>query len=180
MNQTKGIRGKPFVVLAVIAALAIVGVVLGAKNTSRNYFNRLTVKVVPATTTYAQAGEHPTGPFCMQGEVFFKGMLDENGNPSEDYTSVGEWTCWGWMMKSDGYAAANDSYDLLPLGGRLELQGHIGDTARSIVGGTGIFKDARGEVSFKALDEPAGAFLVTFEFFSSTELPEGIIKSGSN
>lgn len=180
MSKIKGIRRKPFMTLAVLAALALVGVVMGAKNNSRNYFNRLTVKVVPTATNYAQTGEHPTGPFCMEGEVSAKGLLDENGNASEDYRPVGEWTCWGWMMKSDGYAAANDSYDVLPLGGRLELQGHVGDTSRSIVGGTGIFKDARGEATFKALDEPAGAFLVTFEFFSGSELPEGIIKSEGN
>ncbi len=102
--------------------------------------------------------------FVTQGYIYPHGTLGEsdgvlaNGEPEFPEEVIGEWTCRGWFVgdgaatKTGPWVATTQLYDLgdKPGGEMLVTDGsEISDqnvkVARAITGGTGPYKDARGE-----------------------------------
>jgi hypothetical protein len=155
------------IVVPFAVASFVVGSVLASKKTPKTHFVDLTIKVTPTNPEFMQQGAH-TGPFLVQGKTVPMGLVDNlvdaNGDPVDPDYYAGNWNCWGWMINAEGSAGINDEYNLGALGGKVFLQGNMSDATRAIVGGTGAFKNARGEASIQYLDGEPGVFIVRFDF----------------
>ena len=87
------------------------------------------------------------GPFYIPGTIFAAGTGDV----------IGEFHCWGWFIQGGVLAVVSQEYDLFDRG-KIQVQGVEDDGPRAIVGGTGEFRNVRGEIT--------GADLSGFPFFT--------------
>ena len=110
------------------------------------------------------SGLPTNGPFYMKGQVFLLGTLGPDGTGSADAEALGTWHCWGYANSGTGDTVESQTFMLDGYQGKIQVQGPEGVTVLPVTGGTGSFKGARGEATFKYLDESKTSFRVYFDF----------------
>ena len=74
------------------------------------------------------------GPFYVSGTVFAHGSN----------VAIGEFHCWGYFAQGGAVVVVSQEFNLNGRG-KIQLQGIEDDGPRAVVGGTGDFRNVRGE-----------------------------------
>ncbi len=121
----------------------------------------------PGFDTFDQtAAAAPIGgaAFYVSGDICAENAVADLLGPC---TPIGTFHCWGWLIGPDQLAAVvSREYDLDGRG-KIQVQGFEDDGPRAVTGGTGDFRNVRGEATGFNFDEFAdngnGEFIVTFK-----------------
>ncbi len=118
----------------------------------------LVLRVVADGTTFDQAtadtGAMTGFAFFIQGDI-----CEETAGPCN--TVIGTFLCWGW--NNGGLAVVSQEFNLFDRG-KIQTQGVEDLGPRAVVGGTGDFRNVRGEVT---VDSPTLDFTATFELIGA-------------
>lgn len=153
--------------LTAATGIALAGAAVAKSGTAKAH-GWLTLDVVPLifelTREPAEGDAIPTGPFYSEGPLYPAGTLDEKGMAPEGVQSIGTFRCWGWIWDGSGESSiagsASQSYELDDLG---EIQAQGRDMAtKAVVGGTGAFRNAAGELIHEDINVENATFRVTF------------------
>ena len=106
---------------------------------------------------------------------FVRGTICEDPEPGASCDSIGTFLCWGWQSDPsdvDGrpqVSVVSQEFNIFDRG-KIQTQGVEAfgpDSARAVVGGTGDFRNVRGEVTGVDLTIPpstgTGEFVATFK-----------------
>lgn len=74
------------------------------------------------------------GPFYISGTIFVHGTSE----------AIGEFHCWGYFAQGGSVAVVSQEFNLDGRG-KIQLQGVEDNGPRAVVGGTGDFRNVRGE-----------------------------------
>lgn len=154
------------------AALAAVVIGKGLKpGAAEAHGGHLTVEVVPDLSSFdtirgvAPGDAVPTGSFYVEGSIYPNGTLDASGDPG-GASPIGTFRCWGWIFDgSTGLGAVSQAYELDGRGD-IQVQG-LEDDTRAVVGGTGDFRNVRGEGSFQTINPANLTFRAFFSLLGS-------------
>jgi len=105
------------------------------------------------------------GAFYVRGAIFNEGESSANGD-----TAIGRFDCWGWQVDAIVLDDPLVSQELNLFGvGKLQVQGAEDAGARAVTGGTGQFRNVRGEATgFDFSDlEVDGSFVATFKLLGA-------------
>ncbi len=86
----------------------------------------------------------PIQQFYIGGTIYEKGTL-EAGGPGPDDEPIGDFHCWGWFF-TDSDRVVNQEFNLFDRG-KIQVQGIEDDGPRAVTGGTGDFRNVRGEAT---------------------------------
>ena len=128
-------------VLTILAAIGALYVCLPARVAEAGGAGgTLTVDVLVDVSTFAGAG----AAFHVQGPIYPAGTFDAEGcAPTTD--AIGFYHCWGHVPATGGPGVVSQEFALYDLG-KILAQGREGPGADlAVVGGTGDFRNARGE-----------------------------------
>ncbi len=117
------------------------------------------------TDGFATFDQTPTGIFAGGGAFYVSGNICEDLPLGNNCVSIGTFHCWGWLIGPDQLAAVvSQEYDLDGRG-KTQVQGVEDAGPRAVTGGTGDFRNVRGEATgFDFSEFPAiGEFIVTFK-----------------
>ena len=117
----------------------------------------LILDVVPNGGDFSMApdpGDGSQGPFYISGTIFAHGSD----------VAIGDFHCWGYFAQGGAVAVVSQEFDLDGRG-KIQLQGVEDGGPRAIVGGTGEFRNVRGEVTGVVLDP---FFTATFRLIGAT------------
>ena len=141
--------------LTVLFGLTLLGVTAGAQA------GKLQLRV--DTDEFADFDATPPGP--GGGSAFYvSGNICEELDLLGPCTSIGTFHCWGWI-KADGFTVVAQEYGLDDRG-KIQVQGVEDDGPRAVTGGTGDFKNVRGEATGFDLSQfgaGPGEFIVDFK-----------------
>ena len=76
------------------------------------------------------------GPFYIPGTIYVPGTIDQ----------LGIFHCWGFFYSGGAVGVVSQEFDLAGRG-KIQVQGVEDDGPRAITGGTGDFRNARGEMT---------------------------------
>ncbi len=134
----------------------------------------LKLDVAPDLSTFdavreAEPGDAtPTGPFYVAGSIYPPGTLDPDGAVPEGAAPIGTFRCWGWLFDgSAGLAVVSQAFEL-DGAGEIQVQG-VEDDRRAVTGGTGRFRNVRGEGRFEVLNPENLAFRAVFHLVGAGE-----------
>jgi hypothetical protein len=81
-------------------------------------------------------------------------------------TPIGKFHCWGWLIgPTQAVGLVSQEFDIDGRG-KIQVQGIEDDGPRAVVGGTGDFRDVRGEATgfdFSQFASGPGEFIVDFD-----------------
>jgi hypothetical protein len=97
----------------------------------------------------------PSPTFAGQGPFYIPGVIYEPGTTNE----IGKFHCWGFFIDNGAVGVVSQEFDLTGLG-KIQVQGIEDEGARAVTGGTGNFRNVRGEMT--------GADLSNFPAFTAT------------
>ncbi len=122
----------------------------------------LVLRVATDGATFDTPAPAPGG-----GAAFYiGGVICADGEIGEPCDSIGTFHCWGWLIGPDQLAAVvSQEYDLDGRG-KIQVQGVEDEGPRAVTGGTGDFRNVRGEATgFDFSDLAAGGdeFIGTFK-----------------
>jgi hypothetical protein len=129
---------------ALLFVVAMVLVVIGGHqaHAARPGDNVLTVLLVPDNSTFdLRANELSQGPFYIGGTLFDVDTGEE----------LGAFQCWGWFFTASRRVVTQE-YNLGDRG-TIILAGEEIVNTLALVGGTGDFRNARGETEFEFVPE---------------------------
>jgi hypothetical protein len=100
------------------------------------------------------------GAFYIGGSIFNEGESSGNGDEA-----IGRFDCWGWITADpDSPGFVSQEWNLFGVG-KLLLSGAEDAGPRAITGGTGQFRNVRGQATgFEFFD---GSFVATFELLGA-------------
>ena len=148
----------------VMVGLALIGGFAGAKAG-----NELVLRVntdgfidfdstIPGTTALGGAAFYVSADICKELD-----LLDA------DCTPIGKFHCWGWLIGPDqAVGPVSQEYNLFDRG-KIQVQGLEDEGPRAVVGGTGEFRNVRGEATgfdFSQFDA-TGEFIATFKLIGA-------------
>ena len=106
-----------------------------------------------------QAGAGPGGPFYIRSPICEDTEL---GGSCVD--PIGVFHCWGWLPLGPGGAPGLVSQEFELFGrGKIQTQGREDGGPRAVVGGTGEFKNVRGEATGIDVTNFPAEFIATFK-----------------
>ena len=135
-------------------ALIAVGLAMVVGVTSPAYAGTLVLDVEPDGDALSfVAGDNGGGQFFIPGVIFEAGTTN----------AVGTFLCWGWAS-ADGPVLVSQEFDIDGCG-KIQTQGVEDEGQRAVTGGTGRFRNVRGQVKESVFDpvEPFLNFTVTFK-----------------
>ncbi len=97
--------------------------------------------------------------FYVSGDICAELVL------SDPCTPIGKFHCWGWLIGPNQLVGpVSQEYHLFDRG-KIQVQGIEDDGPRAVVGGTGEFRNVRGEVTGFDFSEfgDTGEFIATFK-----------------
>ena len=95
--------------------------------------------------------------FYIPGEIFEAGTANK----------IGTFHCWGWDVNCDGaLAVVSQEYDLDGRG-KIQVKGVEDDGPRAVTGGTGDFRNVRGEMTGSNISTDFPDFTVTFKLIGA-------------
>ncbi len=119
--------------------------------------NVLTVLLVPDGSTFdLRANDFGEGPFYIGGTLF----------DADTGAELGAFQCWGWFFTASRRMVTQE-YNLGDRG-TIILAGEEIENTLALVGGTGDFRNARGQVEFESVAE---GVLVHFTLIGSDATP---------
>ena len=132
--------------------LALIGLVLAMVFglTNPAYGGTLVLDVMADVGTLDFAPGATGGAFYIAGEIF----------EHDTTNSIGTFQCWGWDITGAGVFTVVSQEFALDGRGKIQTQGVEDEGPRAVVGGTGKFRNVRGEAT--------GADLSAFPFFTIT------------
>ena len=111
------------------------------------------IDTAASTMPIGGAAFHVSGAICEELDLF------------DICTPIGKFHCWGWLIGPDQLAGpVSQEYNLFDRG-KIQVQGFEDDGPRAVVGGTGDFREVRGEATGFDFSQLAntGEFIATFE-----------------
>ncbi len=110
---------------------------------------------------------------ALAGAAFYvSGAICEDPELGASCDPIGTFHCWGWMVDSSPMSGApvlvSQEFDLFGRG-KIQTQGVEDEGPRAVVGGTGDFRNVRGEATgfdFSRLGD-LGEFTGTFELIGA-------------
>jgi hypothetical protein len=83
-------------------------------------------------------------------------------------TPIGEFHCWGWDIRGTGLAVVSQEYGLDGRG-KIQVQGVEDEGPRAVTGGTGEFRNVRGQATKFDFSEfmDTGRFVATFKLVAA-------------
>ncbi len=144
--------------LLAVAILFVVGAGDLAYAAKPNDDNELTVQVFVNFNTFdLRDGGAGTGPFYVGGDIV---------DPSTGQ-ALGEFQCWGWFFQADRNMV-NQEFNIGSRG-KIILTGEEDGGLRPITGGTGDFRNVRGDTTFDLSNLGVdGSFLATFRLIGAS------------
>ena len=123
----------------------------------------LEVRVRADFGTFDTAVAAPVG-----GAAFYVGgdICEELDLLNPDCTPIGKFHCWGWLIGPDQAAGPVSQEYILFDRGKIQVQGFEDEGPRAVVGGTGHFRNVRGQATGFDLSE----FMATGEFSGTFKL----------
>ena len=122
---------------------------------------KLTLRV--DTTGFMDISTSPGSPggsaFYVSGKICKELVLDDACTP------IGKFHCWGWLIGAGGQVVSQE-YDLFDRG-KIQLQGVEDGGPRAVVGGTGDFRNVRGEATGFVFTASQDDFLVSFKLIGA-------------
>ena len=103
-----------------------------------------------------------SGDICKE-----KSLIDPDTGMSTSCTPIGVFYCWGWENGS-GLAVVSQEYGIDGLG-KIQVQGVEDEGPRAVTGGTGVFRNVRGQATKFDFSEffDTGRFVATFELVAA-------------
>ena len=144
--------------LAIVGTMLLVGgvSVAQAQRTSLSHpINKLRVVADLSTFDVAPAGPGGGTPFYVTGAIC---QDPTAGNPCH---RIGDFHCWGWIPPS-GVGLVSQEFHLFGRG-KIQTQGLEDGGPRAVVGGTGEFRNVRGEATGVDLSGFPPEFIAVFE-----------------
>lgn len=123
----------------------------------------LTLRVLADLTTLDMAPATGTG-----AAFYIRGDICMNPVPGSPCVAMGDFQCWGWMRDPSDPSAVvvvSQEWNLFD-GGKFQVQGMEDEGPRAVTGGTGLFRNVRGE----AIEFDLGSF----PDFTGTFLLKGV------
>ncbi len=111
--------------------------------------------------------QHPIT--AVGGAAFYvSGDICEEPDLFDDCNVIGKFHCWGWLIAGGGGAVVSQEYELFDRG-KIQLQGVEDGGPRAVVGGTGDFRNVRGEATGFNLSDlfAGGEFIATFKLIGA-------------
>ena len=110
------------------------------------------------------------GATALGGAAFYVGGdICEEPDLGDDCTPIGKFHCWGWLIGPDqAVGPVSQEYNLFDRG-KIQVQGLEDEGPRAVVGGTGDFRNVRGEATGFDLSEfgDSGEFIATFKLIGA-------------
>ncbi len=103
------------------------------------------------------------------GAFYISGVICADGEIGDPCDSIGTFHCWGWLIGPDQLAAVvSQEYDLDGRG-KIQVQGVEDEGPRAVTGGTGDFRNVRGEATGFDLSDlfVGGEFIATFNLIGA-------------
>jgi hypothetical protein len=151
---------------------AVMGGMAAAQNrpqpgTVKDFIMRFHISIDPATIdqtrTPATAGQVTTGPFYFAGPIYDEGDLNADGSVRSGATLRGMHRAFGWVFDpTTPNAGAIQSFDIFGEG-ELVSNGTTLGSSTAVVGGTGNYKSAQGEVRAAVINAARGVYLIEFD-----------------
>ncbi len=116
----------------------------------------LVLDVVPNGGDFSMVpdpGDASQGPFYVSGTIFADGTSME----------IGEFHCWGYFAQGGSIVVVSQEFNLDGRG-KIQTQGIENDGARAVVGGTGDFRNVRGEAE---VEFTASGFTASFRLIGA-------------
>jgi hypothetical protein len=159
--------------LAAGGGTAVAGTLVGAaeasakKGAAKGGGKKLTVQVnvtaFDAVRQPATGDKFPTGPYYASGDIYNNGSINPDGTPKTGAKKIGTYQCHGWFYDGkEGLNLASQTFTLTNRGS-ITLIGREPELA-AIAGGTGSYRNARGQATVKDEDHPSGATTLTVAF----------------
>ena len=115
------------------------------------------------------SGADFAGATALGGAAFYvSGDICKELDFGDDCTPIGKFHCGGWLIGPDqAVGPVSQEYNLFERG-KILVQGIEAEGPRAVVGGTGDFREVRGEATGFDFSE----FVSTGEFIATFELEE--------
>jgi len=132
-----------------------------------SYILRFNVSIDPATIdqtrTPATAGQVTTGPYYFAGPIYEEGDINADGTVRSGATIRGMHRAFGWVFDPrTPNAGAIHSFDIFGEG-ELVANGTTIGSSTAVVGGTGNYLTAQGEVRAAIINAATGSYLLEFD-----------------
>jgi hypothetical protein len=120
------------------------------------------------TDEFATFDQTTNGVFVGGAAFYVSGVICAELDLLGPCTPIGKFHCWGWLVgPNQEVALVSQEFDIDGRG-KIQVQGVEDDGPRAIVGGTGDFRNVRGEATGFDLSEFqsgtfAGEFIATFQ-----------------
>ena len=112
-----------------------------------------------------------TAPGFNNGFAFYvNGNICKEPDLLDDCTVIGEFHCWGWDVFGNGYLSVVSQEFKLFGRGKIQVQGVEDYGPRAVTGGTGDFRNVRGEATgfdFSQFGSGPGEFIATFKLIGA-------------
>lgn len=109
----------------------------------------------------------PSGPFYVTGRFYKEADVNRDGTLRSGAVQLGTYRSWGWGYNPvTGEALATHEFDWFGRG--KILAAGTTDISVPVTGGTGEFKQVRGEVRADIMSATAGAYRLEFELQDTT------------
>ncbi len=143
-----------------LSAFMVGVVLLGGFVASEAQARELELRVLADLTTF-----DTTAPAALGGAAFYvTGDICEDTTPGGACVMpIGEFHCWGWLVGPDQVVAiVSQEYHIFGRG-KIQTQGLEDEGPRAVVGGTGYFRNVRGEATGTDFSNFPPEFNITFK-----------------
>ena len=166
----RGLLGKSGA--AVAGAALAAGLTAGAAEARTQVKRSRTYEVAPDMNSFTAAvpgkapgDAYPSGPFYIHGPIFKKGGLSAFGVPLPLANAVGTYRAWGWIFDPKNFGAVASQTFEIGGDGEIYTRGYQNGARFAVVGGTGPYKDVRGEGVIGPINPANLSFRITFTLF---------------
>ena len=144
--------------------VAIVGLALFGALAVAQAGNELVLRV--DTDGFIDFDSTIAGTTALGGAAFYiSGHICKELDLGDDCTPIGKFHCWGWLIGPDQAVGPVSQEYILFDRGKIQVQGIEDEGPRAVVGGTGDFRNVRGEATGFDLSQfgATGEFIATFK-----------------
>jgi hypothetical protein len=144
----KKFRAYRSLLIAVLLAISLAA----AGPSQAHEKGQLILDVVPNGADFSMVPD-PVDP--NQGPFYVSGTIFAHGSD----VAIGEFHCWGYFAQGGSVAVVSQEFNLDGRG-KIQVQGVEDDGPRAVVGGTGDFRNVRGEAQ---VEFTASGFTAAFK-----------------
>ncbi len=160
-------KGSAAMAGAVLAAGLTAGAA-GAQSQATTAKRTRTYEIAPDVNSLnfvlgrATGAQYSNGPFYLEGGLFRKGGVSAIGVPIPQAVRAGTWRCWGWVYDARALFALSHQWFQIDGEGDIHTLGQFQGTRLAVAGGTGAYRDARGEGAVLGISPSNFSFRVIF------------------